>query len=264
MIALLHVLGFTTALSGLAAVYFGFDIAATDRGMTYTIAGSIGLVGGLMVNGLAAIAWKLRVLQTSLALRNAVDHTRMLPDTVPPARAPLAAAAIAAHGAISAAGLTAVAVSLNDAEPKPELPQQKSLPDALAAPPAALPPEPVPGVPEPSSAELVSPLAVASLDTLRGRMFGGLSPPGGTSLPGAAAPDAPPAAPVETDADLFVPDKPSVSKAVIRTMTLDGKTFSIFADGSISAELKTGPKRFADLAEARRYFAAHEPALSGG
>jgi hypothetical protein len=170
MSIVLGLLAALCGLSGFVALYFGYDLGGTERGVAYTVSGTIAVTAGAIMIGLSVLAVRLK--QAVELLERAASVAR--PAVVEPALPPLSGSTLpqdrdqrpgvldrdlpgaALPAAIGAAAVAAVTAAPADedkvaqeeakkepgqAEPAPEIEDDKppSAPDTVMAEPRPMP-----------------------------------------------------------------------------------------------------------------------------
>ena len=243
MHVVLLALGLAISVAGIALIGFGAFNAA-DLGNTLLIAGTIAIVGSLILIGLSTAIRQLRRIAQAL-------ETRQLP------REPEAA---------EAAPPPSLRVPLPEprVEPEPERIEPKIEPAVAAVPEPPPVPEAAPqAVPEPVAAKPEEPAAEAA------------------PAPPPAPPPSPPkpervfdriwsgepavaveAAVVEVARPPEPPPPARVAEPepvrIFKSGVIDGMAYTLYTDGSIEAELAQGTVKFASIDELRAYLAARE------
>jgi hypothetical protein len=295
MPVILLVLGILLTAAGAAAIGFGLPINDLSRGSTLILAGVFGLVGGLLLIGLAAVAAEVRKVVRALHARPAVPHpvartaeTTALPaDTAqresPPAE-PVAAAP-APSLEVSASAIERLRSSIPRAE--------RSVPEAEEVP--LSPNGQHQPAPVESSAAEPAPRAVgaAAVETREPKLdflfrarparpaqqpeFDSLWPkratretlpdprlevaraPAATSTADGRAAPIPPAAPAAAPAAPQPADE-ARTVAILKSGVVDGMAYTLYADGSIEAQLPQGTVRFGSIAELRAHIESNTQA----
>jgi len=253
MYLVLLLIGLLAAGAGLAAIGFGVPINESILGNTLIIAGTIGLSGGLI---LIAIAVGLRRLDRIAEALTA----RPMPRAVRPAEAEASRP--------GARGPYAVKPERENRELRPE-PQFVSAGNGT--------PAEVEEADAPLSPQARSPAAdrrrrdppwrpilptEMSTEWPKNEMFDSLWPSGtrGAKPSEAARSDAPPgAAPAreqrgETKAS---PGEEGRAASILKSGVVDGMAYTLYADGSIEAQLPEGTVRFASIDELRDHLEKH-------
>jgi hypothetical protein len=241
MHVVLLALGLAISVAGIASIGFAAFNAA-DLGNTLLIAGTIAIVGSLILIGLATAIRQLRRIAQALETRQ-----------IPP-------------GAAEAAPPPLLSVPLPEprVEPEPERIEPKIEPAVAAVPEPPLPVlEAVPqAVPEPVAAKPEEPAAEPPP-----------APPPAPPPPSPAKPErvfdriwsGEPAVAVEAAVvEVARPQEPPARVAepepvrIFKSGVIDGMAYTLYTDGSIEAELAQGTVKFASIDELRAYLAARE------
>lgn len=293
MSVILLVLGVLLAAAGGALIGFGIPIRELNLGATLILAGSFAVVGGLLLVGLSAVVTELARVRTALKASEPQSHPAPSPaaraeqpaspaETV--ARAPVAAVVdepepppVLVPPAAVAPPVSASAIErLRTSMPRPD----KVVPEAAEA--APLSPngqqvvhhvEPAPQVePMPRSA------GAAAVETREPRLDFLLRPRQARQAPqqeqfdslwpkrlardvhdDPRQPDprlevarAPAAAPAPPVAEL-APEPKERTVAILKSGVVDGMAYTLYADGSIEAQLPQGTVRFGSIAELRAH-----------
>jgi hypothetical protein len=249
MYVILLVLGLLLALAGVVAIGLGIPIQEFGLGNTLIMAGTVALTGGLILVGLAMVVRQLRrLLDATRALNTsaglvpepydpgyAVGPERPRPEPVsqrpepvaktsepawaPTAEAPAPGASLPPLVALASGTIETELPPPADEDEQPEREPERE-------------PEPVPqAVQEPAPER--RPRSAAMQDFARGMTFDNV-----WSDEAAAAEPVPPASP-RTD--------------VLKSGVIGGMPYTLYADGSIEAELSTGTMRFASFTELRDF-----------
>jgi hypothetical protein len=252
MFVLLLAVGIVLLVFGLAAIGFGIPYNEFGTGNALIMSGSVGVVGGLILVGVAA------------CLRELQRVGRLLERAAPrPVRPMDEAARLSRGGPPPRAQASSAARRAPDQRPEPIPPPDR----------AALEPErPRPGLANPrpgGDAPLVDegdvPLSPAGQSrSVQPPRFGALrprppepprtprapdafertQPPDGTGRPpGSDAPVGPGAEPA--------PQTPATPVAILKSGVIDGMGYTLYTDGSIEAQLAEGVVRFASIDELR-------------
>jgi len=257
MSVILLILGIVVVAAGITTIAFGIPINESPLGSALIIAGTTALTGGLTLIGLFAVVARVRRLTEGLELRPAPRSGRVpevqdqpMSWSMPPAMVP--APAVAAPAALQGGTLPTAPRILS----RPEAPAQ-----SVAAPqnPAA----------EPLAVEV----SAAAIERLRARIPRAQQPRAesllvadGDEVPaspraGLAASQPPPPA-----AERLPVEPPSVedraggaaleaakTSRLVKSGVADGTTYTLYADGSVKANLAGGTARFNSIAELRAH-----------
>jgi len=251
MHVILLALGLFMALAGLPLVGFGVATNAGALGNMLIVVGTIAVVGGLILVGLASAIGQLRRIAQALA-----------PRPLPRALGPETAAAGPDPQAPSIASLPATKArfepgretSAPSPEPAVELPHaadRERPPPPEPQPPSAIlkgadetPPRP------PETQPMPAPVAEKNLDAVR---------PGG---PAAEAPHddaervaAIEAEPVDKVEAAWAPPAADAAR-IFKSGVIDGMAYTLYTDGSIEAELAEGTVKFSSIDDLRAYLAS--------
>jgi hypothetical protein len=286
----LLVLGILLTAAGVVAIGFGIPINEIALGTTLILAGTTAAVGGLVVVGLAAAVAELSRLTSALRAPRLAPRTQAqtAPEAQPapeaPAqdqRPPLPQVAEVAAAATATLDVSASAIErLRSSIPRPD----RVVPDAVPLSPngsqAATQTEQMPPVAQPAGAPAAEareprldfllrsrparPPQPASFDSVWPKRPGrdGDGQPAVEERPLVAAaaaevaePAPLPAAPAEPtshpEAVAHAPAPRSV--AVLKSGVVDGMAYTLYADGSIEAQLPQGTVRFGSIAELRAH-----------
>jgi hypothetical protein len=290
MSVILLVLGILLTGAGVIALGYGISISETNLGNALIIAGTTTFSAGLLLIGLAAAVVQLNQIARALRPRAAARPPRpgeltesgsipvatLRQPPAPPMRGPVPPKPAAAEPApqVSASAIERLRSSLGRSDRKAAgAPEGEALPHAPEPPavqvPAgpgkltngATPPAPAAGV---EAAE--APKKGARLDFLfRGKPREAPSDSFDAVWPKRGAPraDEPanesaepvrpparswPAQPAEAGAE-----EPSQPPAILKSGVVDGMAYTLYADGSIEAQLPQGTVRFGSIAELRAH-----------
>jgi hypothetical protein len=256
MHVILLALGLIMCVAGIALIGFGIPINAANLGGTLITAGTIAIVGSLILIGLASAIRQLRRIAQVLEAQPLPRELGL--DTSEPLRAPVLTPPVVSQPRSGAApGLAPAAVT-----PVPEPRPAAAETEALRASPAdrALPPatenrassEPAPS-PEPAMktpAENQAPREPAVVESTFAAAWPG-APTAGARREHAAA-----AAPVEHDTGASA--EPAEEVRILKSGVIDGMAYTLYTDGSLEAELAQGTVKFSSVEELRRYLAERE------
>jgi hypothetical protein len=299
MSLILLLLGVLITGAGVMTIAFGAPSHSSAIGQTLIIAGAIGLVGGALLIGLAAMVRQMRAIAEALRARPAIQaagfsNAKQLPEL--PRHAPERRAEVPPQ---------VEPPRLPDTRPPdPRLPDPRPEPRPVEAPPAAaievsgnalerlrasmvrpdrvvtngedVPLSPNGGGPHPLSESKLEPDARPGgpaegareprLDFLfRAKtpprpphppeVFDSMWPrrrgPADQPKPDEVARQAPPAGPAEEPRPQ--PERPPRSVAILKSGVVDGMAYTLYADGSIEAQLPHGTVRFGSIAELRAH-----------
>ena len=245
-------MGLLAAGAGLAAIGFGIPINEFSLGNTLIIAGTIGLSAGLILIGLAAALRRLNRIADALAAR-----------PVPRALRPSESEAGPRPGARGAhAG--------RELRPEPQfvsagngMPAEVEEADAPLSPQVRTPAADLPRGPrrEPPWRPIL-PTDMSTEWPAKNEMFDSLWPMGkrGTKPAETAKPDAPPAtAPAreQRSDDQAKAGEGGRAASILKSGVVDGMAYTLYADGSIEAQLPEGTVRFASIDELRDHLEKH-------
>ncbi|HYM98394.1 MAG TPA: hypothetical protein VET25_01525 [Aestuariivirgaceae bacterium] len=208
--------GFASIACGVLAIVFGFSIYEFSLGNSLIVAGTIGLVGGMLTIGLSLI------LDRIVEMRDALNHAIATP--LEAERAPAAAAFHPEHDGERH-------VFQDDHHPTLEHPDQDEL----------LPPDEDMRRPMRAFIDRLLPAEEPRPQRL------GLGEPSFQ-----AAEQRPFARPFYAQ-DNNARSRHSDDVVVARSGIIEGMAYTLFTDGSIEAELPTGTMRFTSLAELRAF-----------
>jgi hypothetical protein len=271
---LLLVLGFLTALSGAIMVGFGIPIKEFGIGNTLIASGTTAIIGGLILLGLAIAVRHLSGQLEALEVRPPPRSLSAAATTMMPGRprangcaggvaaAPLAAATAVEHALNAPVDEYEVAarrsgVTLTkDLQDRHAATQSRSLDEAAQSAAAHA-----------GRAEEPYPASAAKRTPERGPGFDSIWPPA-KSATRAVGKD--PAAHARGGGDERSshrePLEGSRSRravqqvAILKSGVIDGMAYTVYADGSIEAELPQGVIRFGSIEELRSYLVSKEAA----
>jgi hypothetical protein len=271
MSVLLYLLGILSAIGGIAAIVFGVPVKEFSFGNTLILAGVTGLVGGLIVIGLAAATAQLQRVGEMLGARPLSKAGRFEPFEAP-AKVPFPPKPKARREA-PAAELPPLPMAEEKREPdfaapslrNPDVPlmaeeEAQELPlsprhEPTAPPRTALAPERK--APESTEQGSFEPSWRAPPKQPEGGYLDKMWPTAertpqpsaepqswSESIPRAPAPEPK----VEPE---VLPEEAPV--AVLKSGVVDGMGYTLYVDGSIEAELPDGTLRFASINELRKH-----------
>jgi hypothetical protein len=291
MSLILLLLGLVTAAAGAVAVYIGSQITEFSIGTTLIVAGTVALVGGLILMGFAAVVNELRQVAEGLSTRIAQAVAAAQPQRTPPEApvsrpADLGSATAAASVEASAAGFERLRLSLPRGERKAVEPSAVAdgeevplSPTGIAHQPVQQANEPAPAQREPevsgddrAGAQAVEALKASRLDFLfRSRPLrpaqaanfdtmwpadahSGRNADGQTQTRTAEATQETGTAP-QVQGALIEPPLLEQGRvpAILKSGIVDGMPYTLYADGSIEAKLPQGTVRFGSISELRAH-----------
>jgi hypothetical protein len=255
MYLFLLLLGLLAAGAGLAAIGFGIPIYESILGNTLIIAGTVGLSAGLVLIGLVVAIRRLDSIAEALA--RAVPRALRAGETEGGPARPIR-------------GPYVVKPGREDRELRPE-PQFVSsgngTPAELEEADAPLSPQVrAPAADRPRRDPPWRPILPTEMSTewpAKSEMFDSLWPTGSRSpkpseapakaeaSPGAAAPAR------EHGDDKAKPGEEGRSVSILKSGVVDGMAYTLYADGSIEAQLPEGTVRFASIDELRDHLEKH-------
>jgi hypothetical protein len=277
MSVLLYVLGILSVIGGVAAIVFGIPVKEFSFGNTLILSGTAGLVGGLIVIGLAAAVSHLQRIGEMLGARPLSKAGRFEPFEAPakvpfppkPKTQPRQAPALEPSPAVSVAeepkrepdfaapSLHNPDVPLMAEEEAQELPLSPRNSEAAAPERSALVPESK--APENAEQSSFEPAWRSPRQSDPG-YFDKMWPAGERSASqeqGASwresiqrAPRAEPEPAPEPEPEVLPEDAPV---AILKSGVVDGMGYTLYVDGSIEADLPTGTLRFASINELRKH-----------
>jgi hypothetical protein len=232
----LMALGVIVALAGGGMTIFGVANNAFDIGNTMISAGMTGLVGGLIIIGLATVARELRAPRQPQLRASSRPAAAAAP--VPP-EAPAEKPSPVPAGADLSQVLAEPPVEAAAAEPRVEPPPSSA--SASSAPP--------PG----------DPFAPARADPqrrggARERSFDAVwAPEPAKPAPAAVRPAPEPAR--ESESVSLRPPREPQAVSVLKSGVIEGMAYTLYSDGSIEADLPQGMVRFPSIDALRRHLA---------
>jgi FtsZ-interacting cell division protein ZipA len=257
MHVILLALGLFTALAGLALVAFGIATNAGAFGNTLIIVGTIAIVGGLILVGLASAIWHLRRIAQALESRplpRALGREPAAAAPHVPFVAPLSAPRTRAeHGAEAPAPPppppppepameTPYAADRDRVPPREEMPQPAMSERPAETPPRLPEPQPMPEAAAEQkfdTAWMGEPAAETPHDVDAGRIS-------------ATEPE-----PADKGEDAWAPAGADDVR-IFKSGVIDGMAYTLYTDGSIEAELAQGTVKFSSIDELRAYLATRE------
>jgi hypothetical protein len=284
MHVILLALGLVSALAGLALIGLGIPNNAVAPGNTFIMSGTMALMAGLLLTGLASAIRQLRRIAQLLETRPIPRALGPEPETVrapvvtPPDEPPVAVESERRSPPLSPVPEPAGAavevrapriderslrVTAEEDSVVPE-PVQHDRPAAADEPAhAEHAPPPPPSAParmtfdttwtEERVAEAPrQPLRQAAREVPREA-----SREAPRERP--AAPAAAPAAPATIGRELRATAEPAQGVHIFKSGVIDGMAYTLYTDGSIEAELAGGTVKFASIDELRAYLGAREP-----
>ena len=285
MSLILLVFGILITGAGVVAIAFGAPAGDSALGQTLMMTGALGAVGGPMLMGIGAVVTQLSTIAEALRVRPAAQITRLTdarqpsdvhrrpeaeaaprpPDPRPsepqPAEPPPAAAIEVSGSALERLRSSAVRPDrvVTNGEDVPLSPNgnghhagafpkagPRSEPDARSGAPAEPSTEPRldflfrPKAPRPSHPE--------PFDAMWPKRRGPTDQPG----PDDVARHSPPSSPQSGEPRAPVEREPR-SVAILKSGVVDGMAYTLYADGSIEAQLPHGTVRFGSIAELRAH-----------
>lgn len=275
MSVLLYLLGVLSALGGAAAIVFGIPVKEFSFGNTLILAGTTGLVGGLVVIGLAAAISELRRMGEMLGARPLSRAGRLEPFDAP-AKIPFPPKPKAQRreaAAVEPAPMAPVPSAVEEPKLEPEFtPPSLRNPDVpLMAEEEAqeLPLSPRPGeaaaverddfaserrAPENTEQASFEPVWRSPSKHAEPGYFDKMWPAGERTPPpterGASWSDSAPR-PAAPEPEPPQDEAPPV--AILKSGVVDGMGYTLYVDGSIEADLPSGTLRFASITELRKH-----------
>ncbi len=238
MHVVLLALGLAISVAGIALIGFGAFNAA-ELGNTLLIAGTIAVVGSLILIGLSTAIRQLRRIAQAL-------ETRQLPpeaaEAAPPPSlsVPLPKPRVEPERERIEPKIEPAVAAVPEPPPVPEAVPQ-AVPEPVAAQPgepAGEPPPPPPPPPSPPKPEKVF-----------DRIWSGEPAGAVEAVVEVARPQEPPPPARVAEPDLV---------RIFKSGVIDGMAYTLYTDGSIEAELAQGTVKFASIDELRAYLAARE------
>jgi hypothetical protein len=275
MSVLLYLLGILSTIGGVAAIVFGIPVKEFSFGNTLILAGTTGLVGGLIIIGLAAAISQLHRIGEMLGARPLAKAGRMEPfeapekipfppkpkaqrRETPPVEPPPVASAVEerreTEPAFPAPSLRNPDVPLMGEEEARELPLSPR--DAESAEPAEF--APTPKAPESTEQGSFEPAWRSSARQSESAYFEKMwpaeerSPPPQEQASWSESVPRGPAAPEPQPEPEAAPQE-EAPVAILKSGVVDGMGYTLYIDGSIEAELPDGTLRFASINELRRH-----------
>jgi hypothetical protein len=266
MYIVLLLIGLLASAAGLASIGFGIPINEFSLGTTLILAGTIALSAGLVLLGLALALRQLHRIAEALTARPVPRALRPAePDTVTgtsragAARVPFPTKSNREEAArelrpeprfVSAGNGTAAEVEEADAPLSPQVPRGSAA-DLPRGPRVDPPWRPI--LPTEMSTEW--PVKNEKFENLwpigsRGKATEP-QPAKSEERPGAAAPGNEPA----DSQPMSVEERRAV--AILKSGVVDGMAYTLYADGSIEAQLPEGTVRFASIDELRDHLEKH-------
>ena len=288
MSVILLVLGILLAAAGGALIGFGIPIKELSFGATLILAGAFAVVGGLLMVGLSAVVAQLaRVTAALKAPRSPVQAAAVRParievpaapaeavarepvkEVVNEAEPPPAPAAPSQPVEVSASAIERLRSSI----PRSAVPEaEDTVPLSPNGQHAAHPVEPVPRSAGAAAVETREPRldflfrprqarqapqqeAFDSLWPKRPAREGQPDPRLEVARAPAASAGAPhPAAAAEVEHEEPAPAPQERTVAILKSGVVDGMAYTLYADGSIEAQLPQGTVRFGSIAELRAH-----------
>jgi hypothetical protein len=242
-------MGLLAAGAGLAAIGFGIPINEFSLGNTLIIAGTIGLSAGLILIGLASALRRLNRIAEALA-------ARPVPRGLRPSES---------EGGPSRPGAPRGSYAGREFRPEPQFVPANGMPTEVEEADAPLSPQvraPAADLPRSPRREPpwrpVLPTDMSTEWPAKNEMFDSLWPTGkrGTKAADTAKPEAPPAREQRSD------DQPKAGEegrtaSILKSGVVDGMAYTLYADGSIEAQLPEGTVRFASIDELRDHLEKH-------
>jgi hypothetical protein len=251
----LLLIGLLATLAGLAAIGFGIPINEFSLGNTLIIAGTMALSAGLILIGLAAALRQLRRIEAALASRPLPlagaprPGAGRMPFPSKPSREDAARDVRPEPRFVSAGNGTQAEVEEADAPLSPQVSRGSGggVREArLDAPWRS-----------------VAPTEMSTEWPAKNEMFDSLWPKGSRSDAGptrsAKAEATPPASATQREAanDHRASGEERHGVSILKSGVVDGMAYTLYADGSIEAELPEGMVRFASIDELRAHLEKH-------
>jgi hypothetical protein len=262
MYLVLLLIGLLGAGAGLAAIGFAIPINEFSLGNTLIIAGTIGLSAGLILIGLAAALRQLGRIAQALTARPAPRALRASePD-----------AGSSRPGAARGPAKPSREETGRELRPEPQfvsgsngMPANVEEADAPLSPQGRTSAADLPrGARRDPPWRPILPTDMSTEWPAKNEMFDSLWPAGArrtkTAEPTSAKPDAS-AAPVpakeQQSADQTAPAEDGRAVSILKSGVVDGMAYTLYADGSIEAQLPEGTVRFASIEELRDHLEKH-------
>jgi hypothetical protein len=265
MYLVLLLIGLLAAGAGLAALGFGIPINEFSLGNTLILAGTIALSAGLILIGLAVALRQLNKIAQALAARPVPRALRPSEPDAGTSRPGAVRGPYPARPSREEGG--------RELRPEPQFvpagngtPAEVEEADAPLSPQARSPAADLPRGPRRDPPwRPILPTEMSTEWPAKNEMFDSLWPVGarGTkpSEPGAAKSEASPgaAAPARTQrsGDQAAPGEEGRAVSILKSGVVDGMAYTLYADGSIEAQLPEGNVRFASIDELRDHLEKH-------
>jgi hypothetical protein len=270
MHVILLALGLVIALAGLALIGLGIPNNTTAPGSTFIVSGTVALVGGLVLTGLASAIRQLRRIAQLLEARPVPRALGPDPEPVRiPAVTPAVEPSVEAEPERGPPPVAAVSerppAAVEDRSPRIDAPslrassEEVSIPNPVEHERAAPVPEPVreerttPPPPPPTAP------ARMTFDTTWADARSAQAPRETLREAPRERPSAPaPSAHGSLGSNLRGTAEPAHGVHIFKSGVIDGMAYTLYTDGSIEAELAQGTVKFASVDELRSYLAARE------
>lgn len=259
-------IGIVVCALGLVAIGFGVPIREFGLGNTLIIAGSSGVVGGLLLIGLGAAVRELRRLALLLERAGARPPrpAEMTGRPPPSARIPFPPKPVARPSDLRGSALPADKPAADMAPPEPGERHGLVAPAHRAAepPPPAREPPAVEPTPRPDLAHPPQWAERREREELSARSaFEEVWPPEPAPR-GAPAGMPPEPRPEEHAPDSKVEPREAPAAdvrpvSILKSGVIDGMAYTLYTDGSIEAQLAQGVVRFASIDELRQHLDKH-------
>jgi hypothetical protein len=247
MHVVLLALGLAISVAGIALIGFGAFNAA-DLGNTLLIAGTIAIVGSLILIGLSTAIRQLRRIAQAL-------ETRQIPPGAAEAAPPPSLSVPSPEPRVEPEPQRIEpkiepAVAAVAAVPEPPLPVPEAVPQAVPEPVAVKPEEPA-AEPPPAPPPAPPPPSPAKPERVFDRSWSG-EPAVAVEAAVVEVASRPPEPPPPAG----TPEPEPVR--IFKSGVIDGMAYTLYTDGSIEAELAEGSVMFASIDELRASLAARE------
>jgi hypothetical protein len=247
MHAILLALGILVTVAGGAMAAFGLANNGFDIGNTMISAGTTGVVGGLVIVALAAVARELR------AARMPENRGPSRPAVAAPAAAPAPTVRAASSESPSPAPAAAVA-DLSQVLVEPPSEPIPPLPVAQPSAPAPLAPASPADTTQPAGDPFAPPPRADAQRRAspRERGFDAVwAPESAKAVPSPARPAAEPNR--ESEPVAIRPTREPQAVSVLKSGVIEGMAYTLYSDGSIEADLPEGMVRFGSIDALRRH-----------
>jgi hypothetical protein len=253
MRVILLLVGLVLAAGGVAVIAFGIPISAFGLGNTLIISGTVAFVGGIIVVGLGAVVSRLQRILETLEAHPLPRSVAATPLPAGSEQSPLLAAARAAEPS-SAPAARKPPQPVSAEEPRATDSRRAPLRETARSRPASVDAaEASPAAPEPTPRETLSARDSVSPDWPR-------LDPTDRLVPAFGMAEAPPLRGALEESGGAAPstesgsaEAPADAPAILKSGVIEGMAYTLYADGSIEAELPQGTMRFGSIPELRSY-----------